>query len=59
MMLRMISFFLTWDWAANLQREAMRQNHPDLDRLMEEIMPFTSDMFNDMVPAVDDQDLKA
>lgn len=55
----MISFLLTWDWAANLQREGLRQSHPDLSNLMEELMPFTADYLNDLVPIVDDDDLKS
>ena len=57
-MMRMISFLLTWDWAANLQREGLRQKHPDLSNLMEEIMPFTADFLYDLVPIVDDDELK-
>lgn len=57
-MLRLISFLLTWDWGANLQHEGLRQTHPDLNKFMEEIMPFTGDYLYDMVPIIDDEDLK-
>ena len=56
--IKMMSLLLTWDWAANLQREGLRQKHPDLNNLMEEIMPFTTDFLYDVVPIVDDSDLK-
>ena len=56
--IKMMSLMLTWDWAANLQREGLRQKHPDLSNLMEEIMPFTTDFLYDVVPIVDDSDLK-
>lgn len=58
LMVRFISFQLTWNWFADLQREAMRQSHPDLAALLEEIMPFTTDHLEDMVPIIDDDDLK-
>ena len=54
----MISLHLTWNWSADLQREALREVHPDLEALMEEIMPYASDYLFDMVPIVDDDDLK-
>ena len=58
LMVRFISFHLTWNWAADLQREAMRQAHPDLEALLQEIMPFTTDKLEDVVPIIDDDDLK-
>lgn len=58
LMVRFISFHLTWNWAADLQREALRQAHPDLAALLEEIMPFTADHLVDAVSIVDDDDLK-
>ena len=55
---RVINFHLTWNWAGDLQREALRLQHPDLEALLEEIMPFTADRMHDIVPIVDDDDLK-
>ena len=54
----MINLHLTWNWGADLQREALREVHPDLEALMEDIMPFVSDHHIDMVNIVDDDDLK-
>lgn len=58
LMVRLINFTLTWNWASDLQREAARQQHPDLEALIEELMPFTSDFMQDDIPIVDDDDLK-
>ena len=40
-------------------REALRQKHPDLADFAEEINPFTSDTFMNLVTIIDDDDLKA
>ena len=58
LMVRLINFTLTWNWASDLQREAARQQHPDLDAIVEELMPFTSDFMVDSIPVVDDDDLQ-
>ena len=58
LMARIISYQLTWNWAADLQREGLRQAHPDLNALVEELNPFTSDYLYDVVPALEDDDLK-
>ena len=57
-MVRLISYHLTWNWTAEIQREAARMSHPDLANLFEEIMPFTSDLMFKTIPVVDDDDLK-
>ena len=57
-MIRLISFHLTWNWVGDLTREALRQNHPDLELLLEEITPFTHEFFYSMAPVLDDDDLK-
>jgi len=36
----------------------MRQQHPDLEALVEEIMPFTGDRLHEMVTIIDEDDLK-
>lgn len=41
-----------------MRREAMRQNHPMLAQLVDEIMPHTDDMLYDKHSIVDDDDLK-
>lgn len=56
--MRLMSFHMTWNWGLDLSREAMRQNHPLLAELVDEIMPFTSDMLVDQISIVDDDDLK-
>ena len=43
LMYRVINFHLTWNWASDLQREALRLQHPDLEAMVDEIMPFTAD----------------
>ena len=57
--IKLMSLNVCWNWAADLQREAFRQSHPDLAALLEEVMPFSTDYLYDMVPIVDDEDLKA
>ena len=55
---RLMSFHLTWNWANDLQKLAMRQSHPDIADILEEVIPFTTDFLHDVVPIVDDEDLK-
>ena len=55
---RLMSFHLTWNWANDLQKLAMRQSHPDIADILEEVIPFTTDFLHDVVPIVDDDDLK-
>ena len=41
--MRMIAFRFTGSWNTDILREAMRQLHPDLVDLVEELKPFTSE----------------
>ena len=41
-----------------MAREALRQKHPDLAEMAEEINPFTSANMVDMVTIIDDLDLR-
>lgn len=41
-----------------MARESLRQKHPDLADMAEEINPFLSSNFVDLVTIVDDDDLK-
>ena len=43
----------------DMGREALRQKHPDLADFVEELNPFTSDNFKDLVTIIDDDDLRA
>lgn len=52
------SFYLSWNWMHDLGREALRLKHPDLADLADEINPFKSEDFLDMVTIIDDDDLK-
>ena len=52
------SFYLSWNWMHDLGREALRQKHPDLFDLAEEINPFMSEEFVDLVTIIDDDDLR-
>lgn len=52
------SFYLSWNWMHDLGREALRQKHPDLADIVEEINPFKSEDFIDMVTILDESDLK-
>lgn len=55
---KFMSFAVSYDWGPTLHREALRQTHPDLEFFMEDIYSFSADMMGDMVPIVDDDDLK-
>jgi penicillin amidase len=55
---RLISFHLSWNWNQDLEREALRQNHPDIADLVEELVPFSSEFLSALVTVVDDDDLK-
>ena len=58
-LLKYKSFYLSWNWMHDMGREALRQKHPDLADFAEELNPFTSDNFMDLVTIIDDDDLKA
>ena len=52
------SYNLSWNWMNDLGRESLRQIHPDLADLADELNPFKSEDFIDQVTTVDDEDLK-
>lgn len=54
---RLISFHLSWNWNQDLAREAIRQSHPDLADIVEELIPFSSEFLSALVTVVDDDDL--
>ena len=58
-LLKYKSFYLSWNWMHDMGREALRQKHPDLADFAEELNPFTSDNFMNLVTIIDDDDLKA
>jgi hypothetical protein len=39
-------------------REAIRRTHPDLDDIVEELLPFTASNMESLTTVVDDEDLK-
>ena len=41
-----------------MAREAIRQSHPDLSDLTEELIPFATEFLSALVTVVDDDDLK-
>jgi hypothetical protein len=55
---RLISFHLSWNWNQDLAREALRESHPDIADLVEELIPFTTEFLSALVTVVDDEDLK-
>jgi hypothetical protein len=55
---RLISFHLSWNWNMDIGRESLRQNHPDLAEIAEEIIPFTASFLATVVTTVDEEDLK-
>lgn len=57
-LLKYKSYYLSWNWQNDLAREALRQKHPDLAEMAEEINPFTSVNMVDMVTIIDDLDLR-
>lgn len=54
---RILSFHLQSNWVDDLTREALRQLHPDLDVLKEEIDSYMDDFFHHTAPVLDDDDL--
>lgn len=56
---RMMGLQLTWNFSLDYTREAVRQMHPDLAELVEELIPFTSNFMQDLVTIMDEDDLKA
>jgi penicillin amidase len=56
---RLVSLHLTWNFAQDFTREAVRQTHPDLAELFEEIIPFQTDYLHNLVTILDEADLKA
>ena len=57
-LLKYKSYYLSWNWMNDLAREALRQKHPDLADMAEEINPFMSKYMHDMVTIIEDEDLK-
>jgi len=55
---RLISFHLSWNWNQDLARESLRQGHPDLADIVEEVVPFHADFLHAFQTIVDDDDLK-
>lgn len=55
---RLISFHLSWNWNQDLAREAIRESHPDLADIVEELLPFSSEFLSALVTVIDDDDLK-
>lgn len=43
----------------DLAREAVRESHPDLADMVEELIPFATEYLANLVTTVDDEDLKA
>ena len=58
LVLRLFNLQVTWNWGSDLQREAARQSHPEIAELLDDLMPITSDRLFEMIPTVDDDDLK-
>ena len=57
---KMMQFSLdSWFGVNDIIRESLRQMHPDLAEMVEEIAPFTNEFIDNMVTIVDDDDLKA
>ena len=52
------SYYLSWNWMNDLAREALRQKHPDLADMAEELNPFTSEFMKDLLTITDDDDLR-
>ena len=55
----MMGLSLTWNFSLDYTREAVRQMHPDLAELVEELIPFTSNFMHNLVTILDEDDLKA
>ena len=55
---KLMGFNLSWNWANDLLRESLRQKHPDLAEIVEDLVPFTSDKLPETLPIVDEEDLK-
>ena len=52
------SYYLSWNWMGDLARESILQAHPDLAELADDIVPFKSDDFVNLVTIIDEEDLK-
>ena len=52
------SYYLSWNWMGDLAREALMQAHPDLLELADDIVPFKSEEFVNLVTIIDEEDLK-
>ena len=58
-LLKYKSFFLSWNWMHDLARENLKQMHPDLADLADELNAFRGKDFLDNVTIIDDDDLRA
>ena len=57
-LLKYKSFYLTWNWMHDLGRETLRQKHPDLAEFADELNPFKSEEFIDILTILEDDDLR-
>jgi len=56
--IKMMGFNLTWNWANDLLREAFRQRSEELEEILDDLIPFTSDKLPETLTIVDEEDLK-
>lgn len=54
---RLISFHLSWNWNQDMAREAIRESHPDLADLVEELIPFSTEFLSVLTTSIDEKDL--
>lgn len=56
--LKSLNFHLTWSWQMDLHRTLVSVLHPDLEELIEELLPMSSEFAYDMVTVLADDDIK-
>lgn len=54
---RLMGLAMSHNFMEDLKRDVMRHQHPELESMVEELLPYSSDKFVDMIPVVDDEDL--
>lgn len=51
---RLIALHLTWNFQQDFTREVVRQQHPTMEALYDEMIPFETDFLHNLVSILDD-----
>jgi acyl-homoserine lactone acylase PvdQ len=56
--LKSLNFHLTFNWQEDLHRSLVAQFHPDMEELIDEMLPYSANNAYDLVTILDDSDVR-